>query len=104
MTKRSKATGSQSDALTIADFMIGTAILEFLAQIDSSACALYLLTNFLTSPRKSAPYTLPWESVVTPSAILEPPAYGYGHGSGMKYLTEPSLAFPILMPRWAPKL
>src|SRR5215469_4349060 len=62
------------------------------------------LTNFLTSPRKSAPYTLPSKSEVTPSAMLEPPAYGYGHGSGMRYFTEPSCALPILMPRSAPRL
>jgi hypothetical protein len=62
------------------------------------------LTNFRTSPKKSAPYTLPSESAVTPSAKLDPPAYGYGHESGMKYLTEPSLALPIRMPRCAPRL
>src|SRR5579871_3545818 len=38
---------------------------------------VYFLTNFLTSPRKSDPYTLPSESVVTPSAMLELAAYGY---------------------------
>src|SRR5260370_23833823 len=64
----------------------------------------YFLANFLTSPRKSAPYTLPSKSAVMPSARLEPPAYGYGHGSGMKDLTEPSRALPIRMPRWAPRL
>src|SRR5262245_54414571 len=46
--------------------------------------ANYFLTNFLTSPRKSAPYTLPSASTVTPSAMLEPLGYGYGHASGMK--------------------
>jgi len=63
-----------------------------------------VFTNFLTSPRKSAPYTLPSASAVTPSAMLEPPGYGYGHASGMKYLTEPSAALPMRMPRCAPKL
>jgi hypothetical protein len=34
--------------------------------------AAYFFTNFLTSPRKSAPYTFPSKSAVTPSARLEP--------------------------------
>src|SRR4029077_8845619 len=61
-------------------------------------------TNFLTSVRKSAPYTLPSPSIVTPSARLDPLAYGYGHGSGIRYFTDPSRALPILMPRRAPGL
>src|SRR5579859_2865915 len=64
----------------------------------------YCFAYFLTSPRKSAPYTLPSESAVTPSAMLEIAGYGYGHGSGIKDLTFPSLALPIRMPRCAPRL
>jgi len=46
------------------------------AAMSSARRGRYFFTNFLTSPRKSAPYTLPSKSVVTPSARLEPPAYG----------------------------
>ena len=36
----------------------------------------YFFMNFLTSMRKSAPYTLPSKSTVTPSAMLDPEGYG----------------------------
>src|SRR5947208_13887015 len=72
----------------------------------------YFLTYFFKSMRNSAPYTLPWASKATPSAMLEPAdrdpgvgqssLYGYGAGSGMKYFTEPSRALPIRMPRRTP--
>src|SRR5206468_1791284 len=72
----------------------------------------YFLVYFFKSMRNSAPYTLPWASTATPSAMLEPAdrdpgagqpsLYGYGAGSGMKYFTEPSRALPIRMPRRTP--
>lgn len=37
---------------------------------------VHFFTYFLTVPKKSAPYTLPWASMVTPSAMLEPLGYG----------------------------
>jgi hypothetical protein len=48
--------------------------------------------------------SLPSKSAVIPSAMLDPAGYGYGHISGMKYFTEPSLALPIRIPRCAPGL
>ena len=75
-----------------------------LRHLPAEAMPGHFFTNFRTSPRKSAPYTLPSASAVTPSAMLEMAGYGYGHASGMKEWTEPSTALPMRMPRCAPWL
>src|SRR6516164_8368398 len=48
----------------------------------------------------SAPTILPMASAATPSAALEPVAFSTG--SGMKAVTDPSLALPTRMPRFQP--
>ncbi len=63
--------------------------------------AVYLTYFFKSFGPTSAPYTLPWRSTATPSAMLVPPL---GSGSGMNAVTLPSRALPIRMPLWQPGL
>ena len=71
---------------------------------EARAKARRLTVDELTAHPARSAHTLPAESAVTPSAMLEPAGYGYEHGSGLKDLADPSRALPIRMPRSAPRL
>src|SRR5262249_37387242 len=61
--------------------------------------ATYFFTYFFTRRGPtSPPETLPAGSATTPSAGLVPVAFS--SGSGMKYITLPSFALPMRMPRF----